>query len=188
MSEETPNPIMPKRPVGRPPKARPEGKRKPAKTLPLRQQDEENIEEVEHKAELLTLDQLGCILMAIQWSPEAAAERLGWTLKKVDETLRLPQSRYISKKTTDKIIDKIANAQVNAMKKVGISRGVIEARLMELAMMDPSDTKGDIAGQVKAATALAEKFGYAKKEDPLEGKSKEELEGIVRKGGLLLVG
>jgi hypothetical protein len=109
------------------------------------------------------------------------------SLSEVKEILdSAPVQLYLEKIQRDETRE-LAKVKVRRYRKVGITRTAIEERLMELMMLDPSETKGNIDGQVKAAAALADKFGYAGKADPLAGKSPAELKDIVRKGHSLLI-
>lgn len=181
MSDE---PILNKPPMPR----RPE-KRKPAPKRDLRKKDQAKIDEVEFESEMLSLDERACALLCTEYSAEEAAVRLGWDLQDVHSTLAQPHVRLFLKKADEGFIKELSKAKVRRTLKVGISRAGIEQRLFELMMLDPSETKGSIEGQVKAAIALAEKFGYGKENDPLAVKTPQELEDIVRRAhGKLLDG
>lgn len=163
--------VMPRRPE----------KRKPAPAKPVNKKDKGKLDELELESELLSVDERACALLCTEYSPEEAALQLGWDLRAVHSTLALPHVRLFLKKADEGFIKELSKAKMRRMLKVGISRAGIEQRLFDLMMMDPSNTKGSIEGQVKAAVALAEKFGYGKENDPLAGKTPQELEDIVKR-------
>jgi hypothetical protein len=166
-----PKPPMPKRPYTR--KALPKPSIKP---VGARKQDEIDLD-----ATLLGLDQLGCIVMATEWGREEAAVRLGWTVDRVQECLMLPQSRLMLQRIQEQLVQKMVNAKFHSLVKTGVTRADMENRLMQIAMMDPAETKGTVMGQVEALKTLADKFGYAKKDDPLEKMTPDELKQIVKR-------
>jgi hypothetical protein len=167
MPDET-VPPLPKRPY----------KRKEPKKTP---------EEVEHEAMLLTVQEKACVLIAIEQNEGEAAIRLGLSLEEVREILASAPVKLYLAKLQEAEMHEIARWKARKFRQVGITRTAVEERLMTLAMMDPLETKGTIDGQVKALAALADKFGYAKADDPLAGKSPDELKAIVRKGHTLLL-
>ena len=178
MPEDTAKPKMPRRPSAR----------KPAEAKPLRKQDKNHIDDVEFDCSILTMEEKACVLIAIEKDKESAAIDLGMTIRQVEEIMDSPQVRlYLQKLQAEELVQ-LAKLKVRSYRKVGISRSAIEQRLYELMMMDPDKTKGNIDGQVKAAAALADKFGFASEKDPLAGKSPEELKGIVQRGYKLIEG
>jgi len=176
MSEET-KPPMPRRPE----------KRKPAPKRDLRKDDKAKLDQIDNDSLLLSLDEQACALLCCEYSPEDAAVRLGWDLQAVYDTLAQPHVRLFLKKAQDEFLKDLAKAKIRRMNKVGISRAAIEQRFWDLANLDPSETKGSIDGQVKALRALAEVMGYAKENDPLDGKTPDELKAIVAKGHRRLI-
>jgi len=109
---------------------------------------------------------------------EAAALRLGWSIKEVLNCLKQPHVKLYAIEFRERFIKTMAQMEVAALKKTGITRSSIESRLMDLALMDPEQTKGSIDGQVKALQALGNIIGLTK-DDPLERKSDEELMDLV---------
>jgi hypothetical protein len=177
MPDETPKPILPKRPYNR----------KPVTGRTLTKKEKAAEADVEHECLLLTTEERACALISVEKDQESAAIQLGMSLSEVKEILdSAPVQLYLEKIQRDETRE-LAKVKVRRYRKVGITRTAIEERLMELMMLDPSETKGNIDGQVKAAAALADKFGYAGKADPLAGKSPAELKDIVRKGHSLLI-
>jgi hypothetical protein len=169
MSDETPRPQIPKRP------------RKAPKQTP---------EEIEADCLMLTtIEKAIGLLLSEQERPdyEAIAAKLHRTVAEVIEVADSAPIKLFLQKLQREEIAELAKLKVRKFRRVGVNRGAIEERLYDLMMMDPSETKGSIDGQVKAAAALADKFGFAKQEDPLAGKSPDELKAIVRKGHTLLL-
>jgi hypothetical protein len=119
---------------------------------------------------------------------ETAALRLGWTVEKVEAELRKPECAFTIKMARDMLFRDIVKSKVRALRKISIDRKSIEERLMELAHMDPSETKGSIEGQVKALKTLGDLFGHSREADPLKDKSTDELQDLVRAGALILEG
>ena len=169
MPDETPKPIMPKRP-------------KKAKPTPAY---------VENESLTLTTKEKACAVLVCEMETpdyQVIADRLHMTLDDVVQIINSPAFKHFLMKQQDADIAAMAQLRVRNLRQHKIHRGAIEQRLFDLMMMDPSQTKGSIDGQVKAAAALADKFGFAKQEDPLAGKSPDELKAIVRKGHTLLEG
>lgn len=171
--------------------AKPPMPRRPAKSKPadlsVRKKDLE-ASEVEKRFELLTVQERACAHLAAEYSPEAAGEALGLSPSAVKEILDRPRVRLYLQACDEKFIEKLATAKVRALKKVGITAAAIEERLMQLAQMDPEDTRGNIDGQVKALRTLAEIHGLLDDNDPLKGKSKADLEAIIKGATRMLPG
>jgi hypothetical protein len=168
---------MPRRPDSR----KPEPKKK------LRKADQERINEVALDQQLLSVDERACALLSTEYNREHAALTMDWTLEAVESTLNLPHVRLFIQKADEAFMKEIAKAKVRRMLKVGISKANVEQRLMDLAQTDPADTRGNIDGQVKALRTLAEILGMLNNDDPLKGKSREELEGFVTKSAARLL-
>jgi hypothetical protein len=145
------------------------------------------VDQIEHDCSMLTVIEKACVLIAIEKDPESAAIKLDMTIEEVRTIMDSAPVRLYLAKLQEKELTELARLKVRKYRELGINRAKIEQRLMELAMMDPSETKGNVDGQVKALAVLADKFGYAKQEDPLAGKSPDELKLIVRKGHALLL-
>lgn len=168
MPDETPKPQMPKRP-------------KKVKQTP---------EYIENECLTLTTKEKACAILVCEMETpdyEVIAKKLNLTLDDVIQIVASPAFKQFLVKQQDADIAAFAQMRVRKMRQGNITRGAIEQRLYDLMMMDPSQTKGNIDGQVKAAAALADKFGFAKQENPLAGKSPDELKAIVRKGHTLLL-
>ena len=164
-------PQMPKRPLGK----------KAAKKAE---------EEVENQCLTLTTREKACAVLLCEMEVpnlEVIAAKLHMDLGEVVQIVDSPAMKRFLVKQQDADIREFAKLRARKLRQMNISRGGIEQRLYELMMLDPKDTKGNIDGQVKAAAALADKFGYSKAEDPLAGKSPDELKAIVRKGHTLLI-
>ena len=163
-------PIMPKRPY-------------------KRRESKKTEAQVEQECLTLTTREKACALLVCEMDPpnyEVIAAKLRMTLTEVMEIVDSPAMKRFLVKQQDADIAAFAQMRVRKLRQDNITRGSIEQRLYELMMLDPKDTKGSIDGQVKAAAALADKFGFSKEEDPLAGKSPDELKAIVRKGHTLL--
>lgn len=180
MPDETPKPILPKRPYNRKPAP------DPAAVKPLTKKEQSKIKDVEHDSTLLTMEEKACVLISVEKDQESAAHQLGMTLGEVKKIMDSAPVRLFLQKLQEQEMVELAKVKVRRYRKVGISRTAIEERLFELMMLDPDKTKGNIDGQVKAAASLADKFGYAGKVDPLAGKSPAEMEELVRQGHALL--
>ena len=171
MPDETPKPPLPKRPY----------KKKEPKQTP---------EEIENQCLLLTTrEKAVAVLMCEMETPnlQVIAAKLHMDLDEVVQIIDSAAFKRFLVKQQDADVREFARLRVRKLRQMNISRGAIEQRLYDLMMLDPKDTKGNIDGQVKAAAALADKFGYSKTEDPLAGKSPDELKAIVRKGHTLLL-
>lgn len=171
-------------------KPRPERQRKPEGFRPPKKLTRREAEELEYSTCLVNADQQVCIQLSTFYDREYAALTMGWTLDQVEATLRLPECRNYARKQQQINMDAIARAKIRQLTKVHINPAAVEERAMELAMLDPKETRGTIDGQVKALRLLAETLGMlGGTEDPLRGKSREDLVGIVNavraKTGLL---
>jgi hypothetical protein len=150
-------------------------------------------DEIEFASCMMDANTYSCLLIATEYGDEHAALTLGWELEKVKETLRSPEARLFMQKAQDKFVAELAKSKLRQLRKVDISPGAVEERLMELAQLDPSQTKGTIDGQVKALRTLAETLGMlGATDDPLRGKTRADLEGIIAsvrtKAGMLAGG
>jgi hypothetical protein len=175
MSDETQKPLMPKRPYTK----RVED---PAVPKPLKKMGSRKTADVEHQSTLLTMQEKACALLAIEKGVELAAHHLDMTPTEVQKILDSEPVRFLLKEMQHEELVQLSKKKIKNYTAAGITRTSIEQRLFELMNLEPERTKGNIDGQVKAASALADKFGYAGKEDPLAGKSPAELEEIVRQG------
>ena len=146
------------------------------------------IEQIDMNSARLTLDQMVCIVMGIDFSPAEAALRLGWTVERVEAELLKPECAFTIKMYREMLLTDLVKSKVRALRKKMVGKATIEERLIELAYLDPSETKGSIEGQVKACKTLGDLFGHAKDGGKLEEKSTDELEEFVRQGHKLLEG
>jgi hypothetical protein len=188
MTQDSEKPLMPRRPVIASDPLRPVEKRKPEKLKPLRKRDKANPEQVEADCLSLTVTEKACAIICVEKDKEAAAIQLNMSLTEVQEILDSAPVRLFLSKMQDEEIKELAKTKVRRMRKVGICKANIEERLMQLMMLDPTDTKGTLDGQVKAASLLLDKCGYGNEKDPLEGKTPEELRQIVSHGHKLIEG
>lgn len=152
--------------------------RKPEETPKLTEEDHAVIAGTPDEELFLTAKELDCVHISFRDDREAAARSLGWPLKKVKETLAMPHVKLYAIRFRDDFIKEMVRREVTRSRKKGITPGSVQERLMEIAMMPPADTKGSVDGQVKALQELAGHLGL-KKDDPLTGKSTEELQAIV---------
>ena len=179
MPDELQKPLMPRRPAGFDPSARPVEKRKPEKLKPLKKKDKLSPEQAETECLSLTEIEQACAIICIEKDKESAAIQLHMTMQEVGEIMDSASVRLYLQKLQDQTIKELAKAKVRIMRRVGICRGAIENRLMELAMLDPDKTRGSVDGQVKALNTLATRFGYGKESDPTENMTPEELQKLV---------
>lgn len=140
--------------------------------------DEETIEKAVEDEVFLTKSEMNCVNLAMEDSIESAASQLGWSLKEVRECLKRPHVRLYAMEVRNELIKRVAQEKGRRWRKKGISPVSVQERLMEIAMMPPNETKGSVDGQVKALQELASHLGL-KKDDPLTGKTEEELKAIV---------
>jgi hypothetical protein len=165
----------------------PEAPKRDRSTEQFKKQQNKEIEALDLASAKLTLDQLTCLIAGVEFGVETAALRLGWTVEKVEAELRKPECAFTIKMARDMLFRDIVKAKVRALRKISADRKSFGERLMELAYMDPSETKGSIDGQVKAVKVLLEYYG-GRESDPLKDKSTDELQEIVRQGHLILEG
>ena len=184
MTQDPTKPLMPRRPSGfdpglHPHDLRPAEKRRPEKLKPLKKKDRRSPEQAETECLALTEIEQACAIICIEKDKETAAIQLKMTMTEVNEVMGSAPVRLYLQKLQDQTIKELAKVKVRVMRKVGVCRATIEQRLMELAMMDPSQTKGSVDGQVKALNTLATRFGYGKETDPTENMTPEELQRLV---------
>lgn len=137
--------------------------------------------ELDETVLFLTGDERACVHISIRDSRETAASRLNWTNKQVNDCLNRPHVKAYALRFSERCLAMHAEKEVTADRARGVSPANIQKRLMDIAMMSPSETKGSVDGQVKALQELAAQLGL-KKDDPLTGKSIEELEEIRDRG------
>jgi hypothetical protein len=178
MSDESVKPVLPRRPYNR----------KPEKIKPLRKKDERNPEQVATDCLALTVIEQACAIICVERDKESAAIELNMSLTEVNEIMASAPVRLFLQKLQDKTITELAKVKVRRMRKVGICKASIEQQLMHLMMLDPSETKGTVDGQVRAASLLLEKCGYGKEQDPTEGKTPEELREMILRGAKFIEG
>jgi len=188
MTQDPEKPLMPRRPITASDPLRPVAHRKPEKLKPLRKRDKANPEQIEADCLSLTVIEKACAIICVEKDKESAAIELNMSLTEVQEILDSAPVRLFLSKLQDEEIKELAKTKVRRMRKVGICKANIEQQLMHLMMMDPEKTKGTVDGQVKAASLLLDKCGYGREEDPLKGKTPEELRQIVSHGHRLIEG
>jgi hypothetical protein len=155
----------------------------------LKKAQDKKIAELDLASARLTIDQIVCLIAGVKFGPEEAALRLGWTVAQVESELHRPACEFTIKMMRDMLLTEIVRTEVRALRKKVLNKATIEERLIELAYLDPTETKGSIEGQVKALKTLGDLFGFAKPEtDPLKNKSTDELQDLVRQGALILEG
>jgi hypothetical protein len=160
------------------PRVRPEGERAPEPAPKLTDEDKAVIDAMSDDELFLTRPELDCVHISFRTDRESAARSLGWTLKKVKECLNKPHVKLYAIRFREDFIKEMVRREVTNSRKKGLTPTTVQERLMEIAMMPPSDTKGSVEGQVKALQELAAHLGL-KKDDPLAGKTTEELQAIV---------
>jgi hypothetical protein len=177
--QDSSKPLMPRRPAGFDPVARPAEKRKPEKLKPLKKRGLKSPEVVETECLALTEIEQACAIICVEKDKESAAIQLHMTMQEVGEIMDSASVRLYLQKLQDQTIKELAKVKVRVMRKVGICRATIESRLMELAMLDPDKTRGSVDGQVKALNTLAARFGYGQEIDPTEKMTPEERRALV---------
>jgi hypothetical protein len=160
------------------PRSRPEGERSPEPAPKLTDEDKAAVEAMSDDELFLSAPELECVHISFRTDREMAAKRLGWTLKKVKDTLNKPHVKLYAIRFREDFIKEMVRREVTNSRKKGITPSTVQERLMEIAMMPPADTKGSVDAQVKALQELAGHLGL-KKDDPLAGKTTEELQAIV---------
>lgn len=160
------------------PAARPEEEQAPEPQPHLTDSEVDRIGKISDDALFLTRQEQACVHISMEESREKAAVRLGWTIEQVMECLRQPHVKLYAIEYREKFMAHLARKRAASLNKVGVNSTSVQERLMELAQMAPEQTKGTIDGQVKALSALANILGLTK-DDPLKGKSDEELLAIV---------
>ena len=161
-------------------------KRKPAKKKVLSEGQLNSIE-LEKCARALSTDELAVALLSTEFSMEHAASTLGWDIAAVKQVWASPVVQRWLMKAQEIFMHKLASTRVRMLKKVNCTPTEVEQRLMQLAQMDPADTKGSIDGQVKALRTLAEVYGLFDPEDPLKGKNRDQLRAMVRDASSRLI-
>jgi hypothetical protein len=179
LPQDSNKPIMPRRPAGFDPVARPADKRKPEKLKPLRKKDTIDAAKIEAACLTLTEEQEACLVLGVRVDRETAAIQLNMSIAEVNAIMDSAGGRRWLEKYQNQRIKKLATMSVQAMVKVGVNKAVIEQRLVTLMMMDPSETGGKMDGQVKAASLLLDKCGYGNERDPTEDMTPEELQRLV---------
>ena len=169
MSDEKPLPI-PRLPE----------KRKPEHIKKLTKKELARLDDHIQESDMLTVDERACAHLCVEFNKEHAATMLNWTLEEVEETINLPHVKLYLKRSEDAFHKELAKAKVRRMQKVGVTRETVEARLMEIAMMDPEHTKGSVEGQVKALNTLTEILGMKASDDPSRGKTREEMQRMIQ--------
>lgn len=159
--------------------ARPEGKRTPEPTPKLTDEDKAAIAEMSDDELFLSRKELECVHISFREDRETAAKRLGIPLKKVREILAQPHVKIYAIRFREDFTKEFVRREVTDSRRKNISPLSVQQRLMDIAMMPPSETKGSVDGQVKALQELSAQLGL-KKNDGLEDKSPEELAEIVR--------
>jgi hypothetical protein len=170
----------------KPAKPRPKKHRKPArrKVLSPAQLQSESLEKA---ARALTMEELACAHLCVEYSPEHAAGTLAWDLAAVREVWNRPAvQRYVMESQTV-FLHKLASKKIRLLEKVGVTASNIEQRLMQIAMMDPDETKGNVDGQVKALRTLAEMLHLLEAGDPLKGKTPEQMKAMVQQASAKLI-
>lgn len=152
--------------------------RKPEQTPELTEADQVKLDSMTEDELFLTRNELDCVHISFRTDRETAAQRLGWSLKKVKECLAKPHVKLYAIHFREDFIKEFVRREVTDSRRKGISPMSVQQRLMDIAMMPPTDTKGSVDGQVKALQELSAHLGL-KKDDPLAGKSQEELEAIA---------
>lgn len=160
---------------------RPEGEQEPEPVPHLTETEKKKLDAVSDDSLFLTMDERACVHISMEESREKAAIRLGWTIEQVLDCLKQPHVKMYAIEYQQQFMKSLASNRIKALTKVGINRTAIQERLMQLANLQPSETKGSIEGQVKALTQLANILGLTSKDDDLKDKTDEELQAIVNR-------
>lgn len=163
------------------PKPRPESEQAPEPTPALNERERERIAQIADDALFLTRDEQACVHLCMEESREAAAVRLKWPLSQVVACLRQPHVKLYAIEYRETFMKRLAKKRADSLSRVGVSRASVQERLMQIAMMEPAETRGSVDAQVKALTQLSNILGMTK-DDPLKDKSDAELMEIVERG------
>lgn len=144
----------------------------------LNEEELAKLDAIREEALFLSRDDQTCVHLCMEQSVEAAAKALGWSAKKVRGCISRPAVKLYALEYRDKFLTIMAQKRANTLTRVGCTREAIIGRYMELGLMEPDRTKGTIDGQVKALQAASALAGFTK-DDPLEGKTDQELEDMV---------
>jgi len=137
------------------------------------------VEKIKTDALFITHEQKACVHLSMEVGRDEAAKKLGWTPQQVNKCLKLPHVKLYALKYSEIFMKHMAQHRVNSLRKVGVTRDSVNARLMEIALMSPDETKNNVLGQVKALEQLSSNVGLGRP-DPLGEKTDEELEAIVK--------
>lgn len=158
----------------------------PKKLSKFKRQQAKKVTPEDMEKLLLTADQMAAVFLSKEYCKEHAAATLGWTVEMVEETLNLPAAKCMLQDAYNEFIEDYSRERLRNFRKVGVTAANVEARLMDIAQMDPRHTKGNVDGQVKALRTLAETLGMFNQDDPLKNKSRKELEGFVQRAARML--
>lgn len=173
MADETP--VVPEGP-----QPRPRRKRKASKPR-VRDKAQQRSDALEVASRALRMEEIAIAHLACEYSLEDAATIMGWDLAAVKEVWKRPAVQRYLEKAQEYFLEKLAQTKIRLIKKIKATPAQVEQRLIEIAMMDPSETGGKVEGQVKALGLLAKILDMLKDDDPLKGKSAEELKALISK-------
>jgi hypothetical protein len=126
----------------------------------------------------LSRDEQAAVHLVAEIGAERASIELGWRYGDLVDCLNQPHVQTYMLEYRNAFIKQMARRRAVSLVKKGITRDGILERAMELASIDPADTRGSVDGQVKALKLCSDIMGLSG-DDPLAKKTDEELEAIV---------
>lgn len=133
---------------------------------------------VQHEEMFLSPEEDAIVQAVMGLGMEDAAMRLGMRTTEIETVLNRSHVQRFMLDFRREFSRRLARRRVSMLVRKGVTRENVLERLMELANLDPEETKGSIIGQVKALEALGDFLGMSEK-DPLKNKSTDELKAIV---------
>jgi hypothetical protein len=128
----------------------------------------------------LSRDEQAAVHLVAELGAEKASIELGWRYGDLCDCLNQTHVQDYMREYRAEFLKQMARRRAVSLVKKGITRDGILERAMELAQLDPTDTKGSVDGQVKALKLLSDVMGLTG-DDPLKDKTDEELQDIVNK-------
>jgi hypothetical protein len=136
-------------------------------------------EQAEFDCSMIDANTYSCLLIAAEYGDHHAALTLGISVEEVEAIKKKPEARLFMERAQQEFVKELARSKLRQLRKVDISPAAVEERAMELAQLDPSQTKGTIDGQVKALRLLAEVLGMLGQGDDLKDKTRTDLLEII---------
>jgi hypothetical protein len=110
---------------------------------------------------------------------EASGERLGYSKAEASRMYHREPVQLYLEKYRDRMMTQMVREEVRSLRRQGYMRDDVLEVLHEIATMPPERTRGSIAGQVSAATAMGTIMGLVafprNPDDLFKGRTEEEL-------------